>query len=292
MHPYIEIGSRQFPSYGLMMVLGIILSMSVGLLLCRKCYMRFADYFVICVSSIVCALLGAVLMYVLVTYPIAELWDRLIHARWDNFSAGYVFYGGLLGGVPGFFLGRKLTGVKLDPAIRTVVTVIPLGHAMGRVGCFLAGCCYGCEYDGPLAVTYPCSNIWCGAGTVPRAPVQLMEAALLLCLFGVLLILFMKRKKGYITLLTYAGCYSVLRFLLEFMRGDEIRGRAWIFSTAQWVSLVIFTAVAVSTAALLLYSRKHPLTTTLPESTLPEDWDDDDDDDDDASGTGAENAEE
>ena len=48
MHPYIEIGSRQLPSYGLMMVLGIILSMSVGLLLCRKCYMRFADYFVIC----------------------------------------------------------------------------------------------------------------------------------------------------------------------------------------------------------------------------------------------------
>ncbi|MBO2516033.1 MAG: hypothetical protein CW338_01980 [Clostridiales bacterium] len=278
MLPFIGIGETHIASYGLMMALGLIVSVVLGLLLSRKCCLRPADFFVIAVCSIVCALLGAVLMYILVTYPLSEIWRRLIQADWEGFSTGYVFYGGLLGGVPGFFLGRKLTGARLDSAMRPVLTVIPLGHAMGRVGCFLAGCCYGMEYSGPLAVTYPETNEWTSAGTVPRFPVQLLEAALLLCLFAVLLILFLKGKRGYVILLTYAGSYSVIRFLLEYMRGDAIRGKAWIFSTAQWVSLVLFTGTAVAVTVLLILRKKHPeiFTPAVMARSVPDDeeeWD-------------------
>ena len=124
--------------------------------------------------------------------------------------------------------------------MNTFAFVIPYVHAFGRIGCFCAGCCYGIEYTGPLSV----------AG---HFPVQLLEALLLFAFAFVILGLVCKRSRnefgmtGISLFLYYILYYSILRFFLEFLRGDEARGRVSFetgisLSISQIISLILFTA--------------------------------------------------
>lgn len=225
-----------------MMVVGTLLAGFLGAHYFKKEGGFYWDYIAMMLVAFVCALLGAVLTYIFVTYPLGEIWTWIKTGNYNtDRGVGLVFYGGLLGGIPGFFLGKKLIQARFDPAARCAVTMIPLGHAFGRIGCFLGGCCYGIPYTGFGAVTYPEAARIEGA----RFPVQLLEAALLFCLFGLLLYCMKGGMSGWRLTALYGGMYSVIRFITEFFRGDEIRGRAWLFSTSQWISLGIFAASMV-----------------------------------------------
>ncbi len=152
---------------------------------------------------------------------------------------GFVFYGGLLFGALGAYLGTLLMKESVSAVCFAVVPALPLGHAFGRLGCFFAGCCYGVPYDGPGSVVFPV--------LAPQAvfPVQLLESFLNLLLFALLLVLRRRRVSGEKLLLLYFTVYSVLRFLLEYLRGDSVRGAWGDFSTSQWISLLILAASVV-----------------------------------------------
>lgn len=136
-------------------------------------------------------------------------------------GGGFVFYGGLV-----FCLIYTYGFLKLSNqpwrSLDFILPIIPLAHAIGRVGCFLAGCCYGIKTN--FFISFHMHDY-------QRHPVQIYEA---LFLFLLSYTLYKKRS-----LLLYLISYSSFRFLIEFLRGDKIRGEFFLFSTSQWVSLVI-----------------------------------------------------
>jgi len=110
------------------------------------------------------------------------------------------------------------------------ITALPLGHAVGRVGCFLNGCCFGKVSTLPWAVHLHGAD---------RQPVQLYEALLNFCLYLILLKIYFSKTRDGVVLAGYLMSYSVIRFVLEFFRGDERAGLLF-FSYAQWFSILFF----------------------------------------------------
>jgi phosphatidylglycerol:prolipoprotein diacylglycerol transferase len=182
---------------------------------------------------------------------------------------GLVFYGG--------FLGAAITVItwslrKRWPLLAVgdmVAPALPLGHALGRVGCLLNGCCFGRPWHGPLGITYPgqtADGLLNGPlhvqrqlrlvapdalACVPVFPIQVVEAVGNLALCG--LLLYLGGRPGLRNRLfpVYLLLYAPLRFAVEFGRGDYLQ-RTWGLTSAQWLCLVLF-AVAV---VWLAWNRK------------------------------------
>lgn len=170
--------------------------------------------------------IGAKLFFIL-TYPDSLQGDL---ASSSNFwlGGGFVFYGGLLFGL-GLVLLLKFFNSKIRKvSLAGFVVPLALGHAVGRVGCFLAGCCYGKEADSLLTISMHGHY---------RYPVQLFEAIAVFFL-GVFLLKKKHHHSPYL-LSYYLLIYGPIRFGLEFLRGDDVRGAWGILSPSQWVSLAL-----------------------------------------------------
>lgn len=134
---------------------------------------------------------------------------------------GITFLGGLLGGAGAFLLiyfiyyHKDIPNAfhRLCQILPFIGLCIPLAHAFGRIGCFLAGCCYGIETTSPLGVKFP------GLST-PVYPTQLFESAFLFLLALLLFFLFQKKKEKW-NMEIYVISYGVFRFFIEFIRGDD-----------------------------------------------------------------------
>lgn len=159
-------------------------------------------------------------------------------------DTGIVYYGGLLGLIGAYTFYLKRGKSHLDTyAIDVLSVCFPLFHAIGRIGCFLSGCCYGKIYQGILAVNYTVV-IEGYIDIKPRFPVQIAEAVFELLLFFYLLILLKKKEwKSKKLLLRYLAVYSVGRFFLEFLRGDIRRGLIYGVSFSQCISVLIWIAL-------------------------------------------------
>lgn len=154
---------------------------------------------------------------------------QYLYADYFWFGGGFVFYGGLIFSLAYYliysFWFKKFNYQKSYLLIPGLI----FGHAVGRVGCFLTGCCYGSRCNLPWAIKLDGDF---------RHPVQLYEAAGLFYL-GYLSLKWIKNKKSNLTIVTnYLLAYSGLRFVLEFFRGDEVRGLFWLsLSTSQLISV-------------------------------------------------------
>ncbi len=159
------------------------------------------------------------------------------------YVGGMVFYGGLIGAAVALMIYVKVeTSVLKGDAFDVFAVSVPLFHAFGRVGCFLAGCCYGIESDFGFVTEY--NNAPAHFGVV-RFPVQLFEAFGNLVIFAFLLIFFKRNMFKSKLFALYLGIYAPMRFVLEFFRGDKIRGFVFGLSTSQLISLMIILALLV-----------------------------------------------
>jgi len=166
------------------------------------------------------------------------------------FQSGGVFYGGLIGGIlAAWFYARR----HQLPGWRTADVLAPgvmLGQAIGRLGCFSAGCCWGKPSQLPWAVTFTDVYAARQVGTpmdTPVHPSQLYESLAAFLIFLVLLWLARRKRFHGQVALAYVALYSAARFALEFLRGDPDRG-TWFggtLSTSQLVALVLLLAVAL-----------------------------------------------
>lgn len=226
------------------MMLGILIAGVLAICLGKKRGVLLEDILIVGAIAIGFALVCGGLLYIFVTYSLSEIWAMIKSCNFEFLTSGIVFYGGLIGGIFGALLGCKIAGCKLSTLESVVIPFIPLGHAIGRIGCIMAGCCHGMEYTGPLAIYYPNSV----TGLSPEQgyfPVQGLEALLNVgvCLF---LIWYERRKRRPMDLLfAYLGLYAVERFVLEYFRGDSIRGIYFGLSTSQWISVGLLAAAVV-----------------------------------------------
>lgn len=163
---------------------------------------------------------------------------------------GFVVYGGILGGIFAGWLYCHVRRIRFLAYFDLVMPSVALAQGFGRIGCFLAGCCYGKETDSILAVTFHDSDF--APNNVALMPTQIYASILDFLNFAVLLyIAGHKRQDGQVGAF-YLIFYSVGRFVLEFFRGDLIRGSVGIFSTSQFISIFIFAAGVL----LLIKCRK------------------------------------
>lgn len=242
MYPFIKIFSVEIPTYGICMLLGFTVVIILGLHRSKKKYkpIQWDDMLAIATIVLGMAMFFGYVLYLFVSYPVITLIQN------GDFSfltrGGIVFYGALFGGILGALTALSLFKISIANFEASVVPFIPLGHALGRIGCAMAGCCYGMEYYGPGAIYYPDNHplypfLDPGAG---HFPVQFLEAFLDIIIMVILLAFLRKQRRKYDAIFLYLALYSVMRFCTEMLRGDEIRGvYSFNISTSQWISLGI-----------------------------------------------------
>ena len=242
----IQIGTVMISWYGLFIVLGITAGVLLGYILMRINHLKFDDFIQIACFVGLGAMAGAKLLYLIVS------WESIDFSRITDpeyFSAlmggGFVFYGGVFGGLLGLYLCSKILHIQVAVYARAAIPVIPVAHAFGRIGCAMAGCCYGVPYDGPGAVVY--TESIAAPLNVPLFPVQAVEAAgnlaiaAVLCLYGEVC---RRNSKNPKSLQVYLILYAVFRFALEYVRYDDSeRGILLGLSTSQWISIAICTGI-------------------------------------------------
>jgi len=252
MHPIlIRIGPLAIPSYGAFFALGIVVGMLVLLRLTGKEKFERTTIIDLVFYTLLCGLLGAKLLLL-----ITNLRHYLAHPAELKYLlvSGGTFYGGLIcGGLSAFWLIRKH---KLDfPRLADCLApAVALAHFFGRVGCFLAGCCYGRPAESfPLAATFTSTEAWQNTGCplhVPLYPTQLFEAVANLLNFLFLFLLFRRRSYKGQVFAFYILNYSIIRFMLEYLRGDPDRG--FIFGGLENPFLSISTSQFISLLGLVL----------------------------------------
>ena len=158
-------------------------------------------------------------------------------------GGGFVFYGGLFGGLLGAYIYCRMYKLSFYNFLQAAVPVVPLIHGIGRIGCFCAGCCYGRAAPPPWGIAF--THAIAGPNGVPLLPVQLWEAGAELVIFAFLL-WYAGRAAGPGQMLrAYVFCYAPVRFVLEWFRGDPARGMYGPLSTSQWLSLVVLALALV-----------------------------------------------
>jgi len=265
MHPDL-IPGLPVKTYGFCMALGFLAAWQVLSWLCRRTGRAAEPLSNLLMLMMFSGIVGARLEYV------REFWGREFAANplsiFKVWQGGLVFYGGLILAIAVFFVWCRARRESVAPVADLFVTVIPLAHAFGRVGCFFYGCCYGRVSAHAFAVAFPRrSPAWVAqveGGLIPETaqsslavlPTQLFEAAAVLGLFAALLFIFLrnwKTRPGFTT-----GCYLVgyacIRFGIEFLR-DDMRQRVGFLSIGQTVSIGLFVLGISFILVSLLRSR-------------------------------------
>jgi phosphatidylglycerol:prolipoprotein diacylglycerol transferase len=245
MLPFIHIFGLTIPMYGLLMAIGLFGGGAIAAIRAKQQGLCVENLIIMAAFAVGFALIGGDLLFVFATYSLKEIGAIIREGRWELiFSGGIVFYGALIGGVVGAWIGSRVAKDDVRRYLDAAVPVIPLGHAVGRIGCFCAGCCYGMPTDGPLGVVY--TNPVGGAPVGVRLlPVQLFEAGADILIAIILMIVSRKAKSRYTTSYLYCVLYGMVRFILEFFRYDAIRGSIGGLSTSQWVSIGLILAAVI-----------------------------------------------
>ena len=245
----LTIGGLTVHGYGLMIGIGFIAAYLMTEFRARKYRMNTDIVFTLFISSVVFGLLGAKVLYYL------TILDRVIKDPGviiDEME-GFVVYGGIIGGVLAGYVVCRIKKEKFWQYFDLIAPAIALAQGFGRIGCLLAGCCYGKETDSPLSIKFHTSYF--APNDVALIPTQIYSSILdfLNCIVLCLIARYAKKER------TVSGCYLIFystgRFILEFFRGDLERGSVGVLSTSQFISIFIFAIGA----AILFTGKKKAL---------------------------------
>ena len=227
-------------SMGLMMALGAAVAAVEAII-----YLKIKGLNKNALIDLTIVILATLFMGIVFAMLFENLYEAIKHAvnnEPQQWTWNKTFYGGLFGGVATFLLVYRFYYLRHNPPIiKEILKIAPsaicAGHGIGRIGCFLNGCCYGIETDAWYGVLFP--------GHAHKViPTQLFEMAFLLILAVILGFLAFKEVTFY-TMPIYLLSYGIFRFLLEFIRGDE-RGQLQGLSPSQyWCILLIASAVVL-----------------------------------------------
>lgn len=233
--------------YSMCGIFGFILGIIYLFFICKKANYDFDDIIYVYVWAAIGAMIGAKLLYLLIESD--RILDDFIQGKvtveyiYAILSGGFVFYGGLIGSIGTVLLACKYFRLNINDTLSLITPAMPLVHAFGRIGCTIVGCCYGIEITDGIGIVYQQSQI--APLGVKLFPVQIAEALGDIIIFLMLLYFVHRDAFRDKILILYLVFYSVLRFFLEFLRGDLDRGGWWLLSTSQWISIGILLIVAV-----------------------------------------------
>lgn len=219
------------PTYVLLAIVGISAAIPFAYRRIRKYGMSVKMLIEYSLLGTIFALIFSRIVFVISMIPSMEK-VTITEIIYQIFNGGIVFYGGLFGILFSVWIFSKKRKYDAWLILDSIAPAFPLFHIFGRIGCLLAGCCYGVETTwGVILADDP---------NVVRFPVQFVESICNLFIFIGMLLMERKRYSYKNNLLIYLFSYSICRFILEFFRGDDIRG-IWFgnLSTSQYISLGI-----------------------------------------------------
>ena len=231
-----SIGPITIYGYGLMIAIGVLAAYFSATYRSKKYALDPDKVFYVTVWAVIGGFGGAKLLYLITQLP-AILKDPSLLKDARN---GFVVYGGIIGGILVGWLYCRIKKLKFLEYFDLMMPSIALAQGFGRIGCFLAGCCYGKETSGPLAVTFTNSDF--APNNVALIPTQIYSGFLDFAHFLLLLYVAKHKKADGQVAACYLIFYSIGRFVIEFFRGDIERGSVGVLSTSQFIS--IFTTVA------------------------------------------------
>lgn len=226
-----SIGPFTIHGYGLMIALGIVVCVIMGTYRAKKHGYKEDAVLDIAIFSVLAGFLGAKLLFVLVEF------DRFLENPMQVLgSEGFVVYGGIIAGVLAAVLYCRIKKLSFLEYFDLLAPSVSIAQGFGRIGCFLAGCCYGRETHAFWGVTFP-EGSFAPAG-VPLIPTQLLSSEGDFAITGILLLYSKHSKQKGNTGALYLLLYGIGRFLVEFLRSDD-RGTVGILSTSQFISIGI-----------------------------------------------------
>ena len=254
MYPLLfELGPLSIYSYGVLLATAYIVGLQFALRRADRAGLNGQRVMDLGIFVIISALLGAKLMLLIVDFDqFTSLSGLLVLLK-----SGGVFYGGLLLAVPVAWWYIRRHKLPLWTTCDLFAPGIALGHAVGRMGCLMAGCCYGRATEVPWAITFTNTLAAANVGTpleIALHPTQIYEAIAELAVFGILLV-GERRWRPFAgrTFWTYLLLYPTARFIIEFYRGDPRGNPFGSISTSQFLSAAI---VPVAIVMLVLLSRR------------------------------------
>ncbi len=277
MHPILFtipiFGGIKVFGYGTMLLLAFLASTNLAAWLAKREKLNPEVIYDLTLWVLIGGLMGARLFYVL------QYWDPKVHSFWDIFKiwkGGIVLYGSIMGGTAAFFLYWCIARFPLRPTLDTIAPALVIGVALGRLGCFLNGCCYGDVCQESWGVRFPPgSPPWFNQvtdehgqatdrlipgvtktmvdkaklGQIPRGapwslpvhPTQLYSAVDALVLMTLLLAYYPLRRRDGEVMALLMVVYPITRFLIEYLRNDEAAFFAGL-TISQNISVLLFLA--------------------------------------------------
>ena len=256
MHPILfQIGNWPVYSYGVLLAAAYLVALQLAVVRARHRGIDGAKVMDLGIYLIIAALIGAKLMLVIIDFKYFFANPREIMSL---VRAGGVFYGGLLGALITAIVLVRRYNFRIWTTADLFAPGIALGHVIGRLGCLLAGCCYGRPTDVPWAITFTSPDAAANVGTplgVPLHPTQLYDAGAELL---ILIVLLVTERRGRPfegrTFWLYMLLYGISRFVVELFRGDD-RGTLMGVSTSQFVSLVVVPLAIIMLVRLRARAR-------------------------------------
>lgn len=239
-----SIGKITIHSYGLLIAVGVILCLFIAMKRAGRLGLEPEKALDIGILCVVTGFVGAKLLFVLISIP--EFVREPLKVLG---SSGFVVYGGIVAGVIAAIIFCRVRHLPFFRYFDLLMPSVAFAQGFGRLGCFMAGCCYGKETQLPIGVVFPEGSF--APPGVPLLPTQLFSAAGDFAIAAVLF-WFSRRAKhdGEVGAL-YLLLYGIGRFFVEFLRTNE-QGGIGVFTTAQ-----IFSIVFAAGSLLLFYRSRR-----------------------------------
>ncbi|MCD6578738.1 prolipoprotein diacylglyceryl transferase [bacterium] len=238
MHPIlIKIFGITITYYGLLVATGVIFGLFLASKLGNFLGLDENKIFDIGIFTVIFAIVGARIFYILLNFK----YFLMTPGRYIFSRAGFVFLGGFIGGAAYIVIYALVKKIHLGELGDIYAPALAIGHAIGRQGCLLNGCCYGIECS-PHAFFATKFNNLLGY----HLPTQLFESIAELFIFLILINIFRKRRFRGQVMVSYVILYSIWRFFIEFIRGDYSPDQVYILHfTFSQVIILIFLPIMI-----------------------------------------------
>lgn len=240
-----SIGPITIHGYGLMIGIGFLAAILIAMKRAKKFGLDKDVVFNMGIICIVGGMLGAKILYI-----ITEI-KSLMESKdlFFDLANGFVVYGGIIGAFLLLYFYSRFKKLDFLDYMDLVAPSVSIGQGFGRIGCLLAGCCYGSETSCSIGIVFHDSPF--APNGVALLPTQIISSLGNFAFALILILIARKRKTKGIVISMYLLLYGVGRFIVEFMRNDP-RGSVGGLSTSQFISLFI----VAGGLALLFYSKR------------------------------------
>jgi phosphatidylglycerol---prolipoprotein diacylglyceryl transferase len=256
-----HIGPLPIYSYGFMLMLAFLAATAIATHLARERGMPPEYVLDLTAYILVAGILGARLLYVMLTWSYFR--DHLDHV-FRVWEGGLSFHGGLVGGLVAGWVYCRQRGISFLRMGDIVAPGLAIGYSIGRIGCFLNGCCYGAPTDLPWACRFHDPPIT-GPLTPPSHPTQIYASIINVGIFALLMLIWRRQKATGQVLWSYLLFYAIYRFGIEFLRkGATAQVLAMGLTHSQWASIGM-----VLVAGAVLFRLRDPVREPYVEDSRP-----------------------